>query len=131
LLEVAATQRGALGAENAGSPHRCNPTSRLLHPRREHGKRNLLHPGKKNCIVGCQQTGRHMDRNQLLGAIDAHLEKTGESPYKFGKRVLGDIAFVWKLRNSNRQPWERTWKAVMKAIASHRAAPKKKKMRAR
>jgi hypothetical protein len=66
-----------------------------------------------------------MDRNQLLGAIDAHLEQTGESPYKFGKRVLGDISFVWKMRNSNRVVWPRTEKAVMKAIAAR--TPKKKK----
>ncbi len=66
-----------------------------------------------------------MTREQLLSAIDAHLEETGESPYKFGKRVLGDISFVWKMRNSNRQVWERTEKAILRAIAAR--APKKKK----
>lgn len=62
-----------------------------------------------------------MTRKQLLRRIDAHLKRTEESAYAFGKRVLGDKAFVWKMRNSVREPWPRTVTAILKAIRLDRS----------
>lgn len=57
-----------------------------------------------------------MDRKELLREIKAHCKATGESPYMMGKRLLGDKAFYWKLKNHNREPWERTVKKIMDHI---------------
>jgi hypothetical protein len=64
-----------------------------------------------------------MKSKELLAEIRAHCKRTGESPYTFGKRVLGDQTFVWKLKNSNRQPFEATVKKVMAAV--NRSKPEK------
>lgn len=57
-----------------------------------------------------------MNRKELLREIRAYLKASRESAYRFGARVLGDKAFVWKLKNSNREPWERTSTKVMAEI---------------
>lgn len=69
-------------------------------------------------------------RKELIGIIEKHLRRTGESPYSFGKRVLGDISFVWKLKNGTRQPWQRTVDIIIEAIAEDvRNRPKKSRAR--
>lgn len=70
-----------------------------------------------------------MDRDELLKEIDAHLKRTGEKPYPFGGRVLGDPTFLWKMRNGQREPTRRTVERIMAAIEAER--PKRKKARKR
>lgn len=65
-----------------------------------------------------------MDRQEILAEIDGFLKRTGESAYRFGSRVLGDKAFVWKLRNSKRAPWRRTVNKIMTCIDLESPRPK-------
>jgi hypothetical protein len=66
-----------------------------------------------------------MDREDLLKAIDDHCERTGESSYGLGKRLLGDKAFVWKLRNHPRHPWPRTAIKIMAYINKAKKAKRR------
>lgn len=70
---------------------------------------------------------RDMTPKMILDEIDDHCERTNESAYAFGKRLLGDKAFVWKLRNHPRKPWLRTVKTIMEDIKRHKPKPKKAK----
>lgn len=57
-----------------------------------------------------------MTRKQLLKKIEAHCRRTKESAYRFGARVMHDKAFVWKLRNGTRQPYQSTIDKIMAEI---------------
>lgn len=57
-----------------------------------------------------------MTRDDLLRTISAHLRKTKESPYAFGRRVMGDQTFLWKMKNSERQPRQATIAKIRSAI---------------
>ncbi len=57
-----------------------------------------------------------MKPKELIAIINKHLKKTGETPSSFGRRVLGDQSFLWKLKNYGREPRDETVKKIVKAI---------------
>lgn len=67
-----------------------------------------------------------MDRTKLLKLIMDHLKKTGEGRYAWGARVMGDKAYLWKMENSERQPFRAT---VAKIKASIARANRRKQLR--
>ncbi len=73
-----------------------------------------------------------MDRKTLIATVKRHLKKTGESPYAFGRRVMGDQTWWWKMLNSDRQPFKSTVSKIFLAMRRDRGrlAAKKKKRNA-
>ena len=57
-----------------------------------------------------------MTGKELLKEIRRHLRITKESPYAFGRRVMGDQTFLWKLRHHDRQPRRKTLQKIARAI---------------
>lgn len=73
-----------------------------------------------------------MDRKALLLAVNRHLKKTRESPYAFGRRVMQDQTWLWKMQNSTREPFKSTISKILTAMRRDRAriCAKKKKRHA-
>lgn len=53
---------------------------------------------------------------QLIDRINAHLNKTGEKPSAFGRRVLGDSGAVLRLINCGTDPRLSTVQKIDRAI---------------
>lgn len=73
-----------------------------------------------------------MDRKSLIARVNRHLKKTRESPYAFGRRVMSDQTWMWKMQNSTREPFKSTVSKILTAMRLDRAriAAKKKKRHA-
>lgn len=57
-----------------------------------------------------------MTPKELLALIRRHLRKTKEAPSAFGRRVMHDQAFLWKLKNQQRVPRAETIRRIRLAI---------------
>lgn len=63
-----------------------------------------------------------MNSKTLLKTIKDHLKKTGEGPYAWGRRVMRDQTFLWKLQHLGRVPYPNTVKKIDRAIRVREAA---------
>lgn len=68
-----------------------------------------------------------MTNTQLLKLIKDHLKSTGEGPYAWGRRVMKDQTFLWKLKNHGRKPYPKTIAKIERAIKVRAAAVARRK----
>ncbi len=68
-----------------------------------------------------------MTSKEVLKLVQAHLKVTGELPYAWGRRVMKDQTFLWKLKNLGRTPYASTVKKIMRDIKVREAAMSRRK----
>jgi hypothetical protein len=63
-----------------------------------------------------------MTLDQFRLRVAAHLKRTGEAPSRFGRRVLNDPTWVYRLLDDGLEPKEATRTRVLKAISEWKAS---------